>query len=177
MNALETRRLIQRLLHVAEDGDFGPRTHAAFQLLDDKPPNEEWPATSKPDGVHEGKASSFADPADIASFKRCKATGKTDRQCFAVGDNGIGKWGDDTTQGNGPMCALPPEDWQQFGTEARGKKVLVKANGREVVCELRDTMPHKANVRNGAVIDLNPDACDALVLRPPVMVDASWEWA
>lgn len=176
MNAKETRILIQRLLHVAEDGDFGGRTLAAFNLLDNVPAGQEWPVAA-PVGVHTGKASSFADPADIAAFKRCKAQGKSDQQCFRVGDNGIGKWGDATVQGSGPMCALPPEDWQQFGQQARGKQVKVRANGRETIVELRDTMPHKANVTNGAVIDLNPDAANALGLHPPFIVDCEWEWA
>lgn len=177
MKAKETRILIQRLLHVAEDGDIGPRTHAAFQLLDNLPDDAEWPPAAPAEGVHAGKASSFADPADIRAFDRCKATGKTDRQCFAVGDNGIGKWGDSTRAGTGPSCALPPEDWQQFGQQARGKLVKVRANGREVIVALKDTMPHKANIRNNAVIDLNPDAAAALGLTPPFMVDCEWEWA
>lgn len=120
-------------------------------------------------------ASSFADPADVAAFKRCKAQGKTDQECFKVGDNGIGKWGDDTTA-NVAMCALPPEDWEHLGSKARGARVLVTANKRSVVAELRDTMPRKANIKNGAGIDLNPAAVAALGLKPPIMVPATWEW-
>ena len=125
--------------------------------------------------VNHVKASSFADPADVAAFRRCKASGKSDQECFKVGDNGIGCWGDDTTADK-PMCALPPEDWKPLGAKARGALVLVKANGREVVCELRDTMPQKANIKNGAGIDLNPAAVKALGLRQPIMVAATWEW-
>jgi len=125
--------------------------------------------------VHKVKASSFADPADVLAFKRCKAEGKSNAECFKVGDNGIGKWGDDTTV-DSPMCALPYEDWQALGGNARGAKVLVKANGREVVCELMDTMPHKANIKNGAGIDLNPAAVAVLGLKPPIMIPATWEW-
>jgi hypothetical protein len=121
-------------------------------------------------------ASSFADPADVAAFRKCKASGKSDQECFAIGDNGIGKWGDDTTT-SVPMCALPPEDWEPFGSSARGKRVIVVANGRSVVVELRDTMPHKANIKNGAGIDLNPAAVAALGLKPPIMVPATWQWA
>jgi hypothetical protein len=126
--------------------------------------------------VHRVKASSFADPADIAAFKRCKAKGKTDQQCFAVGDNGIGKWGDSTVQGTGPCCALPPEDWRKLAAP-RKSKVLVTVGRKSVVCELRDTMPAKRHIKNGAGIDLNPDACAALGLRPPIMVNATWQWA
>ncbi len=181
MTALDTRKAIQRLLNVKDDGDVGKRTRAAFDELAALPAESSWPApelppSPAPDGeVHSGLASSFADPADVAAFKKCKAGGGTDQACFRVGDNGIGKWGDDTTT-DVPMCALPPDDWQQFGGNAQGKKVLVKANGREVVCELRDTMPWKRNVKNGAIIDLNPAAVKALGKRPPMMIPATWQW-
>jgi hypothetical protein len=125
--------------------------------------------------IHHIKASSFADPADVRAFRKCKLRGGTDQECFKVGDNGIGRWGDDTTADK-PMCALPPEDWEHLGSKARGAKVLVKANGREVVCELRDTMPRKKNIKNGAGIDLNPAAVEAIGLTPPIMVSATWEW-
>lgn len=125
--------------------------------------------------IHHVTASSFADPADVRAFRRCKAQGKTDHECFRVGDNGIGRWGDDTT-GPKAMCALPPEDWQPIAPYARGKRVLVTANGRSVICELRDTMPAKANIKNGAGIDLNPAAVAALGLRPPIMINATWQF-
>lgn len=124
---------------------------------------------------HRVKASSFADPADVAAFQRCKAAGGTDLACFKVGDNGIGCWGDRTT-GKVPMCALPREDWKPLGKKARGARVIVRANEREVVCELRDTMPSRRFIKNGAGIDLNPAACRALGLTPPVMVAAAWRW-
>lgn len=125
--------------------------------------------------VHRVRASSFADAADVAAYRRCKAEGKSDLECFAVGDNGVGCWGDDTTV-DVPMCALPPEHWRPRGHAARGAKVLVCANGRKVVCELRDTMPSLKNIQNGAGIDLNPAAVSRLGLRPPILVDASWQW-
>ena len=126
--------------------------------------------------IHRVNASSFADPADVRRFRACKATGKSDQECFKLGDNGIGCWGDDTTA-EVPMCALPPEDWKPLGPKARGAKVIVNANGREVTCELRDTMPRKANIKNGAGIDLNPAAVAALGLHPPIMIPATWHWA
>lgn len=147
------------------DGVDGTKTQAAFTAF-----------VASQSAARSVKASSFADPADVAAFRRCKATGKTDQQCFAVGDNGIGCWGDDTTADR-PMCALPPEDWSSLGSKARGAKVLVKANGREVLCELRDTMPKKKNITNGAGIDLNPAAVRMLGLKPPIMISATWEWA
>jgi hypothetical protein len=174
MTAAQARREIQHILHVAEDGAFGPRTQAAYDLL--SVADGEWPQVSAPGGVHHVKASSFADPADVRAFEKCKAQGNSDQFCFDKGDNGIGKWGDNTKAGSGPSVALPPEDWQQFGGTARRKKVLVTCGGKSVVAELRDTMPHKANIENGAGMDMNPDTCNALGLRPPVMVDATWQW-
>lgn len=153
--------------------NIGPLTREAFERLAVTPNDAEWTGVEP---VHNVKASSFADPTDVAAFRRCKAQGKSDQECFAVGDNGIGKWGDDTTA-NVPMCALPPDDWLSFGAAARGKKVLVIANGKEVVCELRDTMPSRANIKNGAGIDLNPAAVKALGLTPPILVNATWQWA
>lgn len=155
---------IQKILDVTPDGIWGSKTQAALDAV-----------LAPPAGERRVKASSFADPADISAFRRCKAAGKSDQECFKVGDNGLGKWGDDTTEGSGPSCALPPDDWQHLPTPRRAR-VLVKANGRSVVCELRDTMPKKANIKNGAGIDLNPDACAALGLRPPIMADATWQW-
>lgn len=125
-------------------------------------PTEEW---------HKVKASSFADPADLAAFKKCKLTGRTDKQCFAVGDNGIGLWGDSTIEGTGPSCALHPIYWQEFYHTARRKKVIVIANGGQIICELKDT----CGVRNR--IDLNPDAVRALGLEPPILINARWRWA
>lgn len=145
----------------------GPMTRAALLTVQNQILNN--------DG-HRVKASSFADPADVAAYRRCKAQGNSDEACFKVGDNGIGKWGDDTAAII-PMCALPPEDWSHLGAAARGAKVLVTANGKSVVCELRDTMPHRANITNGAGIDLNPAAVNALGYSPPIMIDAVWRWA
>lgn len=163
------RREIQTLLGVTPDGYIGPVTEAAWTNL--KRSQGLWP----PETRHSVMASSFADPADIAAFRRCKAEGKTDKQCFAVGDNGIGKWGADTTA-DIPMCALPPEDWKPLGSLAKGKKVVVECMGRVVTCELQDTMPSKANIKNGAGIDLNEAAWKALGHKPPVMLPVVWAW-
>lgn len=140
------------------------------------PPADEKPTPAGASGIHHVMASSFADPADVRAFRRCKANGGTDNECFKVGDNGLGKWGDDTTA-NKPMCALPPEDWKPLGSRARGALVIVAANGKEVLCELRDTMPRRENIKNGAGIDLNPAAVAALGLTPPIMTRATWRWA
>jgi len=122
------------------------------------------------------KASSFADPKDVAAFKACKKTGKTDMQCFAVGDNGIGAWGEDTTT-NIPMVALPREIWRNAG-KTGGDIVIIRRGDKECVALLGDTMPSLANIKNGAGIDLNPAAAKALGLTPPFLIGGvQWRWA
>jgi hypothetical protein len=154
---------IQKILGVKPDNKWGPITQAALDNL------------LRKRVVHSVMASSFADPADVAAFKKAKAAGATDQEAFRVGDNGLGKWGTDTTLPI-PMCALPPEHWQHLGNKANGAKVRVVANGKEIICELRDTMPALKNIRNGAGIDLNPEAIKQLGLKPPIMISATWNW-
>jgi hypothetical protein len=125
-------------------------------------------------------ASSFADLKDLAAYKKAIAQGKTERQALAVGDNGIGCWGDKTARDDIPMCALPPEDWMAKwgpGHNARGKKVAVTFKGKTVTGELRDTMPHKADITNGTGIDLNPGFAKTFGLTPPfILQGVKWEW-
>lgn len=176
MNLSEKTKLIQAwagLPPADQDGKYGNQTadaiiaKAGIEVPKAHPVGQnEW---------HRVKASSFADPADIRAFKRCKSQGKSDQECFKVGDNGIGKWGDDTTV-NKPMCALPPDDWENL-PKPRGAKVEVNYGSTTIVCELRDTMPRKKNIKNGAGIDLNPAACSSLGLTPPIMISAAWRWA
>jgi hypothetical protein len=141
---------------------------------------------------HHVFASSFADPADVAAFHKWfaiyKRTGMSDavatQAAFHKGDNGIGCWGDDCT-GPVPMCALPPEDMiERWGSvaAAKHKQVIVAASLRDsppitVICTLADRMPHRANIANGAHIDLSPAAVAALGLKPPLMLRAAWKWA
>ena len=123
------------------------------------------------------RASSFADPKDVEAFKRCKAKGLSDQQCFRVGDNGIGAWGHTTAQERAPMVALPREIWKN-AKKRGGAKVLVRYKDRECVAILGDTMPALANIRNGAGIDLNPACAKALGLKPPFLVaGVRWRWA
>lgn len=126
---------------------------------------------------HDVRASSFADPADVAAFRRAKAAGKSDQEAFKVGDNAIGCWGD-PTDADRPMCALPRDDWKHLGGIAQGAGVLVQSlkSLRTVRVELRDTMPAKKNIKNGCGIDLNPAACKALGFKPPCLEPVSWAW-
>lgn len=128
-------------------------------------------------------ASSFADPADIRRFRSCIEKGGTDQDCFKIGDNGIGCWGDDCSEGSGPSCALPPEVMiQNWGSVDAAKHQLVmvnrldvkNSNVHQVVCKVKDRMPHLAHIHNGARIDLNPDAVRALRLEPPIMAEVVW---
>lgn len=125
-------------------------------------------------------ASSFADPADVASFNKAIAEGKTREEALMLGDDGIGCWGDNTTSADRPICALPPDDWKAkwgAGATARGKQVSVTYKGKTVVGELRDAMPSKADITNGAGIDLNPGYAKAFGVVPPFMLhDVKWEW-
>ncbi len=161
---------IQEILGVTPDGIPGANTEAAWEAL------KQAYRDANMDGWHNVIASSFADPADVRAFKRCKQNGGSDQECFKVGDNAVGAWGDSTEEGTGPAVALPPEDWQKFGKDARGKKVELQYASKIVTALLKDTMPHKANIRNGAGIDMNPDTCKALGLTPPVMTRVSWRW-
>lgn len=167
MTSPEKIESIQRILEVNPDRRFGPISFAAL--------NGTIALAERAGIIHNGLASSFADEQDIKGYRECKAEGKPDQVCFRRGDNGKGFWGDDTTV-DVPMCALPPEDWQPLGPAARGAKVAVTIGGRTVICELRDTMPHKANIRNGAIIDLAPGAQEAFGIKPPFLVPCSWRW-
>ncbi len=158
-----------------EDGIWGPLSQGEFdKIIHGIDPIDK-------DGVHNVIASSFADPKDIYAFMECKKKGKSDNYCFKYGDNGVGNnklGGHNTKKGSGPSCALPPEDliitWGSI-EESAERPVLVKANGKEVIVRVRDTMPLRKNITNGAGIDLNPDACEALELKPPVLARATWE--
>lgn len=130
-------------------------------------------------------ASSFADPADVRRFKACKTTGRSDRECFKVGDNGLGCWGDLTAQTHTPMCALPPQAMEaKWGSVAKARHQRVRVGlgssirsaKRIVMCILADRMPRKPKA-SGAGIDLNPAASAALGLSPPHLAPVEWEWA
>jgi hypothetical protein len=118
------------------------------------------------------RATDFADATDIAKFNACKALGKTDGECFKTGDNGIGAWGTPTSS-NIPMCALPKKDWQHLANP-NGTLVEVQANGKTVICELRDSGP---SASTGAGLDLNPGAIAVLGLTHPVSVSARWRFS
>lgn len=126
-------------------------------------------------------ASDFASIADLAAFQRAKAKGMSDKQAFAIGDNGIGCFGDLTAQEHTPMCALPPEIMvKHWGSviKAKHKAVMVKLDAkRDVICIVADRMPSLKNITNGCGIDLNPAALKKLGLRSPIKTEVEWSWA
>ena len=156
MNKIEQ---IQEILEVKVDGIWGKKSQAAL----DRAING---------GIQSNyKASSFADPADVAAFKKCKKAGKTDKQCFAVGDNGVGQFGANTAQEHTPMCALHGDDMKAlYGSIAKAahQKVNVTVGSKSVVCAIEDRM----SARNR--IDLNPAAAKVLGLKPPFLVPVTW---
>ena len=164
--------LVQTRLGVLADAEPGAITLAA---LDKVLPPKEQPASAPTSALKfKCEASSFADPADIRAFNRCKATGKSDIQCFAVGDNGIGQFGKITAQEHTPMIAVHKTAMiAKWGTVAGAahKRVKVSANGRIIEATVEDRISAPGR------IDLNPACAKLLGLNPPFTVPCSWEWA
>ena len=77
-------KAIQTILGVEADGIWGPKSQAAL---------DELVSGESIEVEHETYASSFADPADVEAFEKCKADGHSDDYCFQFGDNGIGCYG------------------------------------------------------------------------------------
>ena len=159
---------IQKLLGTKPDGFWGPNSQQAL--------NDE---LDKGDGGKGGAgftatASSFADPADVEAFKKCKAQGKSDQTCFAVGDNGVGQFGKITAQTHTPMVALHKSDmiakWGSVNAAAH-RMVRVSFNGKSVVAAVEDRLGVAGR------IDLNPAAAKALGLKPPFLQKGVlWGW-
>lgn len=108
------------------------------------------------------KATSFADVQDLIEYNKCLRQGMTPKKALNFGDNGLGSTMLSTVAGTGPAVALP-KPW-------KSTHVRVTRKGKTVDCEVRDTSP-------AGVIDLNPDACAALGLKPPVLDhDVTFIW-
>jgi hypothetical protein len=164
---LSVTKDLQTLLGVEADGEEGPITRKAMEA-----------ALAK--GIHPVKGTSFADPADVRAFRRCKIDGHSDQECFRVGDNGIGCWGDDCSEGSGPIVAITPDDMiARFGSTLAAKHRLVQVtsvNGT-VTAMVKDRMPWKKYITNGAGLDMNPDTCKALGISIPAEAGVLWVWA
>lgn len=153
---------IQKVLGVEKDGVWGLESQEAFNIVKDSV---------------EGfscKASSFADPADVRAFDRCKETAKTDLQCFAVGDNGIGEFGKITAQDKIPMIAVHKNDMlARWGSEhgAAHRPVTVTVNGVTFSATVEDRISAQGR------IDLNPACAKIAGLQPPFVVPCIWRWS
>lgn len=171
--------LQRRSPNLVIDGVIGPKSISVLHDLDEAGDHESVADTKldgSPSDEHKVLASSFADLADVSSFRRCKASGGSDQHCFKSGDNGIGAWGHNTAQEDTPMVALPREVWRKAGRTG-GAKVIVTYKDRSIVAILGDTMPSLANIHNGAGMDTNPAVARAFGLRPPYMLPMTWRWA
>jgi hypothetical protein len=115
--------------------------------------------------MNRARATSFADVDDLLRFNRARREGKSTVEALEVGDNGVGAWGHSTVKGTGPCVALSPHT-QGFRPL---RMVRVFFGERNVDADVRDIGPE-------GVIDLNPDACEELGLRPPVSVMVDWIW-
>lgn len=170
---------IQTILGVASDGIWGKKSQDALDAVKvfESGKGEGFSGSSEGKEVN---GSSFADPGDVAAFLKCKAQGKSDQECFKVGDNGIGFTGINCADDSIPICALPPEEWKtKYGSKsvAAGKPVDVTYEGKTVRGIMGDTMPEIANIENNARIDLNPGYAKAFGIKPPFMIRVVWKWA
>ena len=157
-----TLKRIQKVLGLEADGSWATKCQT---VLNDK--------ISACDGFS-CTASSFADLEDVVSFIKCKATGKTDKQCFAVGDNGIGQFGKITAQEQIPMVAVHATAmtarWGSVAGAAH-RPVTVSVGGKTVAATVEDRISAPGR------IDLNPAAAKALGLKPPFLKPCVWKWA
>jgi hypothetical protein len=162
---------IQKLLGVDADGFWGPVSQNA--LNNERDGGGAAPGPSA--GGFKAEASSFADPADVRAFKRCKAEGKTDQQCFKVGDNGIGQFGKITAQDHTPMVAIHKDDMiARWGSviAAAHRPVTVTIGGKTIQATVEDRLGVAGR------IDLNPACAKQLGLTPPFLIkNCVWNWA
>ncbi len=166
-----TLATIQGLIGAEQDGVWGPKSQKALNAA--LQGSGGTGANAGGNGPFKAKASSFADPKDVADFNKCKAQGKTDGQCFAVGDNGIGAWGAFTAQTAKPMVAVHKDDavarWGSFDGAAH-RSVRVTVGGQSVVAVVEDKLGTPGR------IDLNPATAKKLGLTPPFLKPCEWEW-
>ena len=136
----------------------------------------------------QGFATSYADTKDMAAYQAALVLGlrmglsqaKAQEAARKVGDPGIGWMDNVLSDPNTAWVAVPYEMWHdRWGTKknAHLRKLWVTINGKTVLCTLGDTMPHLANITNGAVVDLAPGAQRAFGLKAPFKVECSWAWA
>lgn len=166
---------IQQLLGVEADGVWGTKSQKALSNI---LKNGDSGGGAGGNGPFTAKVSSFADPADIIAFDKCKAKGGTDGECFKVGDNGIGKFGANTKSTTVAMVAIHPNDatarWGSMeGAAHRKVRVTLTATGKSVLASVEDQLGKAGR------IDINPGAAKKLGLTPPIdpnKTECEWEW-
>lgn len=132
--------------------------------------NFDWSQVPIPDDSQQSVGTFFAYPDDIAAYQRAKEAGASEQEALQVGDNGVGRWGDNTTDPNVPMVALPPSDivkhWGSVDA-GRGKAVQVYGpNGQTVIAKVADIGPHgKLDLNPGATRALFPDGASSAAIR------------
>jgi len=122
---------------------------------------------------HQFLASTFADPDDVIAFRRCKDRGGSDQECFLIGDNGIGCWGDDTTSTHEHLVALHHDVIvAKWGSLANGKHRLIQLVRENRVCLAR------LGDRCGIIdrIDLNPACQKTLDVPAGALLPVRWRW-
>jgi hypothetical protein len=161
---------IQKLLGIDADGFWGRVSQEAL--------NDQRDAIAGTGGARgtgfKAEASSFADPADVRAFQRCKAQGKTDQACFKVGDNGIGQFGKITAQDHTAMVAIHKDDmiarWGSVNAAAH-RLVSVTISGKTIQASVEDRLGVPGR------IDLNPACAKQLSLTPPFLIkNCLWNW-
>lgn len=164
----DQKKEIQTLLGVTSDGEWGVKSQTALNAIKES-------KQAGTDVFKKTKFSSFADPADVVAFKRCKRTGKTDVQCFAVGDNGVGQFGQITAQEDVPMVAIHGDEMvARWGSRAGAahRIVLIRLPGGGSIIQARC----EDRISELGRVDLNPASAKALGLTPPFVVAGEWKW-
>lgn len=108
-------------------------------------------------GYNHGVASVFANRKDLARYREAKARGASEIEALRVGDNGRGKWGDDTTAPT-PQVALPNDT----AGLAHGRMVEIQGPKGTTIARVTDAMPSTPHLRGRANVDLNPAAAAAV---------------
>ncbi len=139
---------------------------SSLQFADTTQEQVQYPA----DAV-DARATTFADPQDLRRYKAAKAAGWSENAALAVGDNGVGAWGKDTTSTTTPMVALPP-DTPGF---APGKQVEVYGPKGAILATVEDKMPASNRLKGKGSIDLNPAA--TLQTGTTGLTPVKWRWA
>lgn len=159
------KKRVQSLLSVTPDGIWMTKSQGALNELR---------ALAGDDWIY-CQASSFADPKDVAAFKRCKQGGKTDLQCFAVGDNGVGQFGVITAQDVTPYVAVHHDDmvsrWgSEHGAALREVELIIAGHPEPIIAKVGDRISERGR------IDCNPAILKIAGRKAPMMTGAQWRW-